>query len=65
MNFYNFIFKKKYFDLFSFKKSDLYKLLKKNMTLFAKEFLIKKKLNPLFLKITFNPILIKEKEFIF
>ena len=34
------------------------------MTLFAKEFLIKKKLNPLFLKITFNPILIKEKEFI-
>ena len=29
MNFYNFILKK-YFDLFSFKKSDLYKLLKKN-----------------------------------
>ena len=56
---------KNYFNLFSFKKSDLYKLLKKNMTLFAKEFLIKKKLNPLFLKITFNPILIKEKEFIF
>ena len=34
---------KNYFNLFSFKKSDLYKLLKKNMTLFAKEFLIKKK----------------------
>ena len=33
---------KKYFDLFSFKKSDLYKLLKIK-TLFAKEFLIKKK----------------------
>ena len=49
-----------YFDLFSFKKSNLYKLLKKNITLFAKEFLIKKKkFNLLFLKITFNPILIK------
>ena len=42
MNFYNFILKK-YFDLFSFNKSDLYKLLKKIITLFAKEFLIKKK----------------------
>ena len=31
MNFYNFIFKKKYFDLFSFKKSDLYKLFKKKL----------------------------------
>ena len=30
----------KYFNLFSFKKSDLYKLLK-NLTLFSKEFLIK------------------------
>ena len=36
------------------------------MTLFAKGILIKKKkkLNPLFLKNTFNPILTKEKEFI-
>ena len=33
----------KYFDLFSFKKNDFYKLLKKNMTLFEKEFVIKKK----------------------
>ena len=34
----------KYFGSFSFKKSDLYKLLKqKNITLFAKEFLIKRK----------------------
>ena len=43
----------------------MYKLLKK-ITLFAKEFLIKKnkKLNLLFLKIAFNPILINEKEFI-
>ena len=32
----------KYFNLFSFKKSDLYKLLKNYITLFAKEFLIKK-----------------------
>ena len=32
----------KYFNLFSFKKSDLYKLLKKYITLFAKEILIKK-----------------------
>ena len=50
MNFYNFILKMIliYFHL----KSDLYKLLKE------------KNLNPLFLKITFNPILTKEKEFI-
>ena len=39
MTFYNFIYKK-YFNLFSFKKSDLYKLLKK-ITLFAEEFLSK------------------------
>ena len=32
----------KYYNLFSFKKSDLYKLLKKYITLFAEEFLIKK-----------------------
>ena len=46
-------------------KSNLYKLLKKK-TLFTKEFLIKKKkkFNLLFLKIAYNPILIKEKEFI-
>ena len=51
MNFYNFILKMIliYFHL----KSDLYKLLKE------------KNLNPLFLKITFNPILIKEIEFIY
>ena len=37
------------------------------MTLFAKEILIKKKnkyLNPLFLKNIFNPILIKEKNYL-
>ena len=34
---------KKYFDLFSFKKNDFYKLLKKYMTLFEKEFVIKNK----------------------
>ena len=42
----------KYFNLFSFKKSDLYKLLNIYITLLAKKFLIKRKkiLNPLFLK---------------
>ena len=49
----------KYFNLFLFKKIILYKLLKK-ITLFAKEFLIKKKkkFNLLFLKIAFKPILL-------
>ena len=59
MNFYNFIYKSILIH-FHLKKSDVYKLFKKT-TLFAKEFFF---LNLLFLKNTFNPILIKEKEFI-
>ena len=42
MNFYNFIYNLIRFHL---KKSDLYKLFKKNIALFAKENLIKKKKN--------------------
>ena len=41
MNEYLQFYLQKYFNLFSFKKSDLYKLFKKNITLFANEFLIK------------------------
>ena len=56
----------KYLDSFSFKKVIFTNHLN-DITLFAKKILIKKKnkdLNSLFLKNTFNPILIKEKEFI-
>ena len=54
----------KYLDSFSFKKVIFTNHLN-DITLFAKEILIKKKNKDLnSLKNTFNPILIKEKEFI-
>ena len=62
MNFYNFIYKSILIH-FHFKKVIFTNHLN-DITLFAKEILIKKKnkdLNSLFLKNTFNPILIKEK----
>ena len=49
----------KYLDLFSFKKIDLYKIILKNIVLFAKYFLIKKR--ALFIKmLKFNQILLKK-----
>ena len=65
MNFYNFIYKS--ISIYFYLRKVVYKnYFLKIITLFAKEFLIKKKkkFNLLFLKITSNHILIKEKEFI-